>query len=147
MKLTRFQVNRRELLGSAIALAAPIGLHGGQEKEGEARKEYRLRNASIDVSLVTRQGRITSRRLTNNLANEVVDLPVTDFAFEFDGGRVTDSSAFRASVWQKSAESLQLLYSGKTDAVADLQVRVEYSLLPAKRYLRKQLSIRHTGKG
>ena len=147
MKRTQFQVNRRECLEGLVALAGPIGLSRGQEQEKEARKEYTLGNANLDYSFVTRQGRITSRCLRNKLANEIVDLPETDFAFEFDGGTVADSSEFTASVVQKSTESLELLYSGATEAAADLQVRAEYSLLPSKSYFRKQLSVRQARKG
>ena len=145
MKLTELHVNRREWLGGLLALATPTGLSAGQEKE--ATEEYTLRNANLDFRFVARQGRVTSRRLRNKLANEIVDLPETDFALEFDGGTVADPSEFTARVVRKDAESIELLYSGATEAVADLQVRVEYSLLPSKHYLRKQLSVRQARKG
>jgi hypothetical protein len=145
MRLTGLHVNRREWLGGLLALAAPIRLSSGQEKE--AKGEYTLRNANLDFSFVTRRGRITSRRLVNKLANETVDLPETDFALELDGGTVVDSSECTARVVRKGTESLELLYSGATEAVADLQVRVEYSLPPSKSYVRKQISVRQTRKG
>lgn len=128
-----------------FALATPIGVSRGQAKK--ARVEYTLQNANLDFCFVIPQGRITSRCLSNKLANQRVDLPETDFAFEFDGGTVADSSVFIARVVQKNTESLELLYSGATEAVADLRVRAGYSLLPSKGYLRKQLSIRQARKG
>jgi hypothetical protein len=145
VKLTKLHVNRREWLGGMLALAAPAGLSAGQEKE--AREEHTLRNDNLDFRFVTSQGRIISRRLKNKLANEIVDLPEADFVLEFDGGRVADPSGFTARVVRKDSERIELLYSGASEALADLQVRVEYSLLPSKDYLRKQLSVRQAGKG
>jgi hypothetical protein len=104
-----------------FALAMPIGLSRGQEKE--ARGEYTLRNADLEFCFVTSQGKITSRCLRNKLANEIVNLPEADFVLEFDGGRVANPAEFTAKVVQKSPESVELLYSGVTEAVADLQVR------------------------
>jgi hypothetical protein len=145
MKLTELHVNRREWLGGLLALAAPRGLSAGQEKE--ATEEHTLRNANLEFRFVARQGKVTSRRLRNKLANEIVDLPETDFALEFDGGMVADPSEFTARIVRKDAESVELLYSGATEAVGDLQVRVEYILRPSKHYLRKQLSVRQARKG
>ena len=145
MKGIQFPVNRRECLEGLLALATPIGLGRGPGRE--TREEYALRNADLDFSFVTRQGRVTSRCLRNKIADERVDLPETDFAFEFDGGMLADSSEFTASVVRKNTESLELLYSGAAEAVTDLQVRVEYSLLASKPYLRKQLSVRQGRKG
>jgi hypothetical protein len=42
-----------------------------------------------------------------------MDLPETDFAFEFDGGTVVDSSEFTARVVRKNTES----YGGFFDVV------------------------------
>ena len=145
MKWAQIQVNRREWLGELLALAAPAGLSGAQENQASA--EYNLQNANLEFSFLIRQGRMTSCCLRNKLANERVDLPETEFAFEFDGGRVADSSDFTAKVVRKNTESLELLHCGATEAVADLQVRIEYSLLPFTSYLRKQLSVRQAGKG
>ena len=126
-------------------MATPAGLSAGQEKE--ARKEYVLRNAHLDFSFAVDRGRVTSRRLRNKLADEIVELPEPDFVLELEGGKVAGPSEFTASVIRKDTESLELLYSSATEAGADLQVRVEYSLMPSKHYLRKQLFVRQAGKG
>jgi len=144
MKWTQPQVNRREWLEGLLLLAAPIGLGRGQEKG--TTEVYTLRNANLDFCITANQGRITSRYLRNKLANERVDLPEADFVLALEGKKAADSSEFTARVLRKNSESLELLYSGRTEEVAGLQVRVEYSLLPSKSYLRKQLSVRHVGK-
>ena len=126
-------------------MATPVGLGAGQEKE--TRKEYALHNSQLDFSFAVDRGRVTSRRLRNKLANEIVELPEADFALELDGGKVAEAAEFTASVIRQETESLELLYSGAIEAAADLQVRVEYSLMPSKDYLRKQLSVRQAGKG
>jgi hypothetical protein len=145
MKITRLHFNRREWLGGLLALATPTGLSAGKEKE--TRKEYTLRNAHLDFSFAVDQGRVASRRLRNKLANEIVELPEADFALELDGGKVAEASEFTARVIRKNVQSIELLYSGATEPVSNLQARVEYSLMPSKGYLRKQLSIRQTGNG
>ncbi len=133
------------MVGGTVSPGVPAGLSGAQENQASA--EYNLQNANLEFSFLIRQGRMTSCCLRNKLANERVDLPETEFAFEFDGGRVADSSDFTAKVVRKNTESLELLHCGATEAVADLQVRIEYSLLPFTSYLRKQLSVRQAGKG
>ena len=143
--MKRTELNRREWLGGLVALSAPIALSAGQEKE--VREEHALRNDNLDFHFTINQGRVTSRRLKNKLANETVELPEADFALEFDGGKTADPSQFTAKVVRKDAGSTELLYSGAAPTVADLQVRVEYTLLPSKHYLRKQVSVRQSGKG
>ena len=145
MKPNDFHLNRRHWLGSMIALAAPIGLSAGQAKE--RREEHSLQNDNLDFRLTASQDRVTSRRLKNKLANETVELPVADFALEFEGGQVADPSEFTTKVVRNDAGGIELLYSGAKQSVADLEVRVEYTLLPAKHYVRKQVSVRQPGKG
>ena len=112
MKFIEVHVNRREWLGGMLAWAMPTALSAGQEKE----EEYTLRNASLDFSFVVNQGKVTSRRLRNKLANEVVDLPEADFALELEEDRVVNPSDFRAKAVRKGTENIELLYSGVTGA-------------------------------
>jgi hypothetical protein len=120
-------------------------LSAGQEKETAG--ELALGNANLDFRFVASKGKVISRRLWNKLADEIVDLPETDFTFEFDGGTVANPSDFTARAARKNTQSVGVLYSGATEALADLQVRVEYSLLPSSHYLRKQISVRQARKG
>ncbi len=145
MRSNKLQINRREWLGGLIALSAPAALDAGEVKE--ARQEQTLGNDGLDFRFVASKGRITSRRIKNKLANETVELPDSDFSLEFDGKKAADPSEFTAKVVRKDAESIEILYSGAAEAVADLEVRVEYSLLSSKHYLRKQVSVRQAGKG
>jgi hypothetical protein len=145
MKSTDLHLDRRRWLGSVAALAAPIGLSAGAEKQ--TAEECALRNDNLDFRFAVSQGRVTSRRLKNRLANEVVELPDTDFALEFAGGKSVEASQFTAKVVRKEAGSVELLYSGTKEEVADLQIRIEYTLPPAKHYVRKQISVRQAAKG
>ena len=143
--MKRTELNRREWLGGLVALTAPVALSAGQEKETQ--EECGLRNDNLEFRFAVSQGRITSRRLKNKLANEIVDLPEADFALEFEGGKLAEPAQFTATVARKDAQSIELLYSRAAQAMADLEVRVEYSLPPSKHYLRKQVSVRQSGKG
>lgn len=126
-------------------MTAPVALSAGQEKE--AREEHALRNENLDYRFAVNQGRIISRRLKNKLANEVVELPEADFALEFEGGKLARPADFTARIVRKDAGNMEILYSPAAPAVADLQVRVKYTLLPSKHYLRKQVSLRQSGRG
>jgi hypothetical protein len=138
-------VNRRKWLQGLLALATPIGLSALPPKRpGE---EHTLRNANLDFHFAAAQGKVTSRHLVNRLANETVELPEADFALEFNDHAVAAPSEFKAEIALKGQENLEILYSGATPAVADLQVRIEYSLPPTKDYLRKQISVRQTPGG
>jgi hypothetical protein len=77
---TELHLNRREWLQGVLALAAPIGLNARQPLG----TQHTLRNANIDFHFEVAQGRITSRRLVNKLAKEIVELPDADFALEFE---------------------------------------------------------------
>ena len=135
-------VNRRKWLQGLLALATPIGLSAlPPKRSGE---EHTLRNANLDFHFAAAQGKVTSRHLVNRLANETVELPEADFALEFDDHAVANPPEFRVELARKGADNLEILYSGGMSAVADIQVRVEYSLLPAKNYLHKQVSVRQT---
>jgi hypothetical protein len=138
------QLSRRECLLGTLALAVPTGLTAHSSKTGE---EHQLRNESLKFCFTLAQGGVTARRLLNKLANETVDLPNTEFSFEFSGGAVADSTQFSARVTAASPERLEITYSGHSEPFTDLQVRAEYSLLPAQAYVRKQLSIRQTRPG
>lgn len=85
MKWPQFQINRRQWLEALLALATPFGFSRGEAKE--AQEEHTLQNPNLDFCWVTSQGKVTTRCLKNKLANERVDLPETEFAFEFDGER------------------------------------------------------------
>jgi hypothetical protein len=145
VKSAALHLNRRAWLQGVLALATPTGLVAGPAKG--AREEQALENTNLDFRFVARQGKVTSRRFTNKLANETVDLPDADFGLEFDGGGVADPSQFSAKVTPKGKEGIELLYSGAAAAVADLQVRVEYTLPPSQHYLRKQISVRQRAQG
>ena len=67
MKPTELRVNRREWLGGLLALATPIGLSAGQEKE--AAGEFALGNANLDFRFVASKGKVISRRLWNKIAD------------------------------------------------------------------------------
>lgn len=128
-----------------LALAAPIGLRAVQP--GVSTEEHSIGNANLDFRFQVAQGMVTSRRLINRLAGDNVLLPGADFALEFNDHAMADPSEFRAGIARNDAEILEIIYIGATAAVADLQVRVEYSVLPSKDYFRKQISVRQTKKG
>ena len=143
MKSPCLRITRRDWLRglSTLALSTRLGAAAGTG----ARKGFTLENANLDFRLALAHGKVASRRLTNKLANETVVLPETDFVLEFDGGTVVNASQFNTKIVQASPDTVQLLFSGSTEAVRDLQVRVDYNLAPSKQYLRKQLSVRQTG--
>jgi hypothetical protein len=138
------QFSRRECLQGMLAFAVPTGSSALPSK---AKGEHKLCNDSLEFGFTVALDRVTSRRLVNKLANETVDLPNTEFSLEFSGGAVADSTQFSARVSTESPERVEIIYSGHSEPFTDLQVRAEYSLLPAKAYVRKQLSIRQARPG
>jgi hypothetical protein len=144
MKTPRHHITRRDWLRGFSTLALSTRL--GATEERAAKDGFTLQNANLDFRIALAHNKVVSRRLTNKLANETVNLPETEFVLEFDGGGVMDASQFNAKVVHTSADRVQLLFSGLTEAAAGLQVRVDYQLPPSRHYLRKQLSVRQAGK-
>jgi hypothetical protein len=142
--MKRNGLSRREWLGSMAALSAPLAWGTGGEKR--APEEYALRNDKLDFRLTLAPGAVTSRCLTNKLANETVQLPAADFRLEFAGGTVVDPSQFTARATRGEGK-IELLYAGAQEATRDLEVRVEYTLPPGQHYLRKQVSVRQSAPG
>ncbi|HUZ47511.1 MAG TPA: hypothetical protein VMW54_12820 [Terriglobia bacterium] len=128
-------MTRRDCLKGLALMAAPRLAIASENKT------CNLENADIAFELIIRNGKIVSRRLTNKHVNEVFDLPLEDFALEFDKGIAFHSSALRLDGATENKEHLVLKYSSPAEA---LEVRVEYSLLRGKCYLRKQIAVKHS---
>ena len=86
-----------------------------------------------------------SRRFTNRLTSESLDLPAGEFELEFEGGVTATPSALTAALAGISASRIELLFAGGSGALGGLQARVRYELPPGRAYLRKRISVRQTG--
>ena len=75
-------VTRRACAARLLALPAiPLGLRAAPKHGGA------LQSAALDFELQLADGKVTSRRLTNRLVNEIIDLPADDFELEFEKDR------------------------------------------------------------
>jgi hypothetical protein len=93
----------------------------------------------VEFVIALDQGRVLSRRLTNRLVNETLQLPAELFSLEFEGGYKATSASLTAAVTRTTGSEVEVLFSGE-----GLQVRVRYELPAGKPYLRKQVSVRRT---
>lgn len=101
--------------------------------------EYVLRSEALEFRLVVSKGKVVSRRFTNRLANETIELPVEDFTLEFDDGLTVAPSLLVVKSARKTGGGIELLL-----ASANVEIRAQYQLLPGKTYLRKQLAVRQS---
>jgi hypothetical protein len=129
------RMTRRGCLKGLALLAAPRLAIASQDKT------CNLENADIDFQLIIRNGKIASRRLTNKPADEGFDLPLEDFAFEFDKGISFHSSVMQLDGAAQNQDHVVLSFSSPAEAI---EVRVDYHLPRGKRYLRKQIAIKHS---
>jgi hypothetical protein len=136
MKSSR--MNRRECLEGLLVAATSTAI--GRAQAMQPATQYVLKNSNLEFGFALEQGKVTTRYLRNKLANERVDLPGPDFVLDF--GDAADSSQFNAHLVHHTGENVQLLYTAGTRAVANVEVRVDYSLPPSRHYLRKQISLR-----
>ena len=137
--MNRTLLTRREYARRLLVLpAVPLGLNAAAKQGGA------LRNTALGFEVEVTKGKVTSRRLTNRLADETVELPNEDFALEFEKDLVVKPSALTSTLVKKMNSRLELLLSAGSGALSGLQVRVQYDLPPDKAYLRKQIFVRQT---
>jgi len=118
----------------------PVALASG------AKEDCCLENGFISFQVQVRDGKVASRRFVNKLADEAMDLPVGDFALEFDHGAVS-ADHFAVSEVARGDGQFQIKYAPADNATLPLQVRVTYQLPPRGAYLRKQIELRATSQG
>ena len=131
--MTRDGISRREWGRQALLAAAPLQLAGASRK-------YVLRSEALEFAVALDGAKVVSRRVTNRLTGETLDLPVEECALEFEGGYKVASPELKVEITKADAAEVELLFSGET-----LQVRVRHQLRAGKPYLRKQVSVRRTG--
>ena len=124
-------LSRREL-GLGILLASP-------QRLAAQSRTCALRSDAIDFQLSVDHGKVVSRRLTNRLTSQTVELPPEEFAFEFEGGHSVSSPELKAEITKADPSEVEILFTGEA-----LQVRVLHQLAAGKAYLRKQVSVRQT---
>ena len=131
---------RRACAQKLLGLSAfPLGLAAAATDRGA------LRSAALAFELLLANGRVVSRKFTNRLIDESIELPADDFTLEFENGVTARAGAFKATLASRSASRIELLFAGGAGALGGLQVRVQYELPPGKAYLRKQISVRQSG--
>ena len=133
------RINRRELLGSLLACATPLPAAVPAPAGSE---ECLLGNEFLEFRLLTREGKVVSRRMANKLANETVDLPTADFALEFDAGNLVTPDHLSITGVTRGDGRFELVYSSPQGSPGQLQIRVRYQLPPHSAYLRKQIGLR-----
>ena len=119
--------------------ALPLGLAGA------AAGRRALRSDALAFELLLANGKVVSRKFTNRLTDESIDLPAGDFTLEFENGATAEASAFSAALAGRSASGIDLLFTGAAGALGGLEVRVQYELPSGKAYLRKRISVRQSG--
>jgi hypothetical protein len=137
-------MNRRQVLGSLLACATPLS---GVLALPRVTEECLLENESVGFRLRTRDGKVVSRRLVNKLANETLDLPMADFALEFDTGSIVTPDLLSVTEVTRAGDHFELVYSSAEGTPAPVQVRVRYSLPRHSAYLRKQIEVRGLKEG
>ena len=131
-------MTRRDCAKGILLTALPGGLAGA------ANQGHSVRNDNLELETSIRNGKVVSRRFHNRLTREIMELPEEQFAFEFDGGAVVESSALEAKLVAKTPARIELLF---IEPDGPLEARVRYDLPPGKAYLRKQIWARLKGGG
>ena len=122
---------RRQFLG-ALPLVAFI----------PGKKTLTLENDSIIYQLTLTKDVITGRTFRNKVTGQTISLPVEEFQLKFDNGKTVSSDRIEMKHGSGDSSMTEMLFSEKSG----LQVRVKYSLSKNSHYLRKQISVRNSGK-
>ncbi|MCZ2075741.1 MAG: hypothetical protein LC130_12175 [Bryobacterales bacterium] len=99
-----------------------------------------LQNAAIALSVAVDGGKVVSRRLSNRLTSETLDLPPEEFALEFEDGAKVKAADLKAEVVKADAARIEFLFTGR-----GIEVLVRHECPSGKAYLRKRINLRQTG--
>ena len=124
-----------------LGRAAPVAAGDGGTAPSGGPATATVRNAAIEFSLSLARGKVTSRVLRNLDSGETFDLPTNEVLLEFMGGGVLQFSGDGAEVVSNGADRIELLFRGE-----DVEARVVYHLRGRRGYLRKQISLRCSGR-
>ena len=123
-------LTRRQFL-AATGIAALAG----------SRKPWTLENDALGFRIALVDGAVAEKSFEHRLAGRSWSLPVEEFLLELDDGSTVSSTACKVAPGDAGDRAAEFLFSHE----AGLEVRVRYSLARAAHYLRKQISLRHTG--